>query len=308
MKKAVVAGVAFGLGAVVYFALKGKGQPPPPPPPPGQGAINVSVLPAGLVPPYIWIDGGQAGPFPFPVAPGQHTVSFGPIPPYTTPPDQVVQVLEGQTVEVVGTYIAPVAADVVLDNFGFAAAEPFPPGSPQYTVLGITNPTTRVINYQVYAYPSDPGEVSEPITGAIGVGQLGPIPPGSWSTQFSITMPGQEGTYPIWLRFYEFVSGAPLAFIRRVFSGRSVVVGTVPPPPPPGWPIVAQVASIAANLVDVWTAAPPYQVYDPYNLPASNLQEMLVGQQYWIEVVLPSTLSYAGKVWNLAQGQNLITW
>jgi len=308
-QKIVLGVVVVGGGTALAVALsKGAKAAPPPPPPPGKGAISISLLPAGLVPPYILIDGGAAVLGSNTVDPGQHTVSFGPISPYTTPPDQVVQVLEGQTVEVVGIYTAPPSADVRLESFGFAGAEPFAPSSAQLAIIGYTNPTSRSINYQVYAYPSDPGDISEPVTGTIGIGRLGPTPPGSWSSQFNTNMPSVEGTYPIWLRFYEYIVGAPLAFIKRVYTGRSVVVGTVPPPPPPGWPIVDQVASIAAYLVDVWSTVYPQQVYDPYNLPTSDLREMLAGQQYWIEVVLPCTLSYAGKTWNLAQGQNLITW
>ncbi len=309
-QKVVLGVVVVGGTALAIKALsKGAEAAPPSPPPSGQGSISVSWLPAELLPPYILIDGSLAGPFPVSVAPGQHTVSFGPIPPYTTPPDQVVQVAEGQTVQVVGTYIPPVSADVLLTVFTWRDVQPYAPGSSHIADISLTNPTNRSINLWVYAYPSDPGETSEPITGTIGIGQLGPIPPGSWSTQFSITMPAADGVYPIWLRFYEYIAGAPLAYIKRVNTGQTATVGTVSPPPPSGWPIETQLASIMPYLIVVWNEAGTL-AYDPRYpyYPPSDLQELIPGQRYWIDVSQACTLSYAGKTWNLVAGWTLITW
>jgi hypothetical protein len=312
-QKIVLGLVVVGGGTALAVALSKKAEAEaPPPPPPGQGTIAVSWLPAELLPPYILIDGSVAGPFPFSVAPGAHTVSFGPIPPYTTPPDQVVQVVEGQTVQVVGTYILPAGADVVLNVFTFRDVQPYAPGSSHIADISLTNPTNRTINYWVFAYPSDPGEISEPITGTIGVGQLGPIPPGTWGTQFSITMPAADGVYPVWLRFYEYIAGAPLTYIKRVNTGQTATVGTAPPPPPSGWPIETQLASIYSYLtpgVGVWNEAGTlaYDPAAPY-YPPSDLQELIPGQRYWISVTQACTLSYGGKSWSLVAGWNLITW
>jgi hypothetical protein len=313
-QKVVLGAVVVGGTALAISALSKRAEaaPPPPPPPPGQGSIAVSWLPAGLLPPYILIDGGVAGPFPVSVAPGAHTVSFGPIPPYTTPPDQVVQVVEGQTVQVVGTYIPPVSADVVLNVFTFRDVQPYEPGSSHIVDLTLTNPTNRTINYQVYAYPSDPGDVGEPI--AIGVGWLGPIPPGTWGTQFSITMPAADGVYPVWLRFYEYIAGAPLAFIKRVNTGQYFTVGyPPPPPPPPEWPIVTQLASVLPYIPSdsgVWVYRNSvWLMYSPY-VPewVNTLQEIYPGEEVSIPVTQACTLTYGAKTWNLVAGWNTITW
>ncbi len=309
-QKVVLGVVVVGGTALAIKALsKGAEAAPPTPPPPGQGIISVSWLPAELLPPYILIDGSVAGPFPVSVAPGQHTVSFGPISPYTTPADQVVQVAEGQTVQVVGVYTLPSSPDITLDVFTWRDVQPYAPGSSHIADISLTNPTGRTINYWVYAYPSDPGDTSEPITGALCQANLGPIPPGSWSTQFSITMPAAVGVYPIWLRFYEYIAGAPLAYIKRVNTGLTATVGTVTPPPPSGWPVETQLASIQPYLIVVWNEAGTLLYYPaaPY-YPPSDLQELIVGQRYWIDVTQPCTLTYGGKTWSLAAGWNLVTW
>ncbi len=308
-QKVVLGVVVVGGTALAIKALsKGAEAAPPIPPTPGQGVISVSWRPAELVPPYILIDGGIGAP-PYNVAPGAHTVGFGPVPPYITPADQVVQVEAGQTVQVVGVYIPPVSADVLLTVFTFRDVQPYAPGSSHIADISLAIPTNWSINLWVYAYPSDPGEISEPITGAIGVGQLGPIPPGSWSTQFSITMPAANGVYPVWLRFYEYIAGAPLAFIKRVNTGQTATVWTAPPPPPAGWPIETQLASIMPYLIVVWNEAGTlcYDPAAPY-YPPSDLQELILGQRYWIDVTQACTLSYGGKTWSLAAGWNLITW
>jgi hypothetical protein len=229
---------------------------------------------------------------------------------YQAPAPQIVTVVAGQTLMVTGTYtiVAFTPGDVLLDSFAIGAG-PFLPNSDQAALMYVTNPTGRVIQYRMYVYPTDPTwDVNLPGLNAIGE-QVFALNPGQQSSFWiGVTMPGQEGLYPIWLRFYEEEPIQGFTFIKKVNTGRVVTVATVPPPPPPEWPIIQQVASIAANLVDVWSMVYPQQLYDPYNLPASDLQEMLVGQQYTIEVVLPSVLSYGGKTWNLAQGQNLIVW
>ncbi len=275
-------------------------------------------MPDAFMPaPSVTVDGAVVGTAPllWQTSPGPHTVSWqdkpgglNPTPGvayYQAPPPQTVTVTEGQTLMVTGIYtIVPTSPpDIRLDAFNFGDAQPFLPSSTHIAYINITNPTDRTIQYLVYAYPSDPGDTGEPAS--LGSSDLGLIPPGSWSTQFSIQMPAAAGTYPIWLRFYEWKSGGLQTFIKRVNTGQSVTVA----PSPSQWPIQTQLASIMPYLVlaGVWRYS-LYWTYQPANPGATNLFELFVGETVEINVTQPCTLMYSGWTWSLAAGYNTITW
>ncbi|MBU2009818.1 MAG: hypothetical protein KJ624_08310 [Chloroflexi bacterium] len=296
-------------------------------------AVPVLAGPYGtILAPKVYVDGAWVGSAPvlWTLYPGTYTISWedkpggdNPAPGvayYQAPAAQTVTVAAGQTLVVEGTYtIVPavvVPPNITLDAFWFSNVQPFLPSSTHIAYINITNPTNRTINYYFDAYPFNPGNTGGEVAGRIGVGDIGPIPPGSWGTQLGITMPAAEGVYPLFLRFYENVAGFPLAYIKTVNTGQSVTVGSPPPPPPPppppGWPIIQQLASIYSYLspgMGVWNEAGTlgFDPTAPY-YPPSDLQELLVGQRYWISVTQACTLSYGGKTWNLAAGWNLITW
>ena len=265
--------------------------------------------------PTVTVDGVLAGTAPilFPTTAGTHTIAWqekpggdNPSPGvlyYQASAPQTVTVVEGQTLMLFGVYtIVPTSPpDITLDAFNFGDAQPFLPSSTHIAYINVTNPTDRTIRYLVYAYPSDPGDTGETV-GIIGQGEL-VLSPGSWSTQFSITVPTAEGTYPIWLRFYEWGTTFQ-TFIKRVNTGKTATVQG-----PTGWPIETQLASIMPYLVlaGVWRES-LYWTYQPANPGATNLFELFVGETVEINVTQPCTLVYSGWTWSLAAGYNTIVW
>jgi hypothetical protein len=76
-----------------------------------------------------------------------------------------------------------------------------------------------------------------------------------------------------------------------------------------------QLASISDVLIRVWTYDARngwWLMYDPADMPGSNLERLWAGHGYWVEVSEDRKLIYGGNfIWHqldLTAGRNLIGW
>jgi hypothetical protein len=73
--------------------------------------------------------------------------------------------------------------------------------------------------------------------------------------------------------------------------------------------VAGAMASISAQLVRVWGyAAAVWQMYDPADVPGSDLAALTPGRGYWVSVSEDVTLLFAANRYDLTTGWNLIGW
>jgi hypothetical protein len=289
---------------------------------PGDTFFEVRVVKpdAFMADPAVSVDGVIIGygNFTRAVEPGTHTVSFqdrpgqpGPgVAYYQAPPDLVVTVADGETKIITATYTAvPLTpGDALLNSFVVMGTPPYAPGSLQTALMYMTNPTDRTIKYIVYVYPFDPTSIETPEGGALGISSPFDVGPGAQVSQYiDLTMPGTEGSYPVWVTFWEVTTWYD--FLKKANTGLVLEVDIIIPG---GWPIETQLASIITPVPYLMTAVVyrngSYLYYDYPRLPVDDLQEIFPGETVQIQVLQACPLSYGGKTWHLAAGWNQIVW